>query len=71
MTLAARRPLNWNVLTVDSKEPERYREQLAACEHAAARGGQVVALTMPVLVEMNMSFLQLLRAVHAARTGRR
>jgi N-acyl-D-aspartate/D-glutamate deacylase len=40
MTLAARRPLNWNVLTVDSKEPERYRE-----------------LTMPVLVEMNMSFL--------------
>jgi N-acyl-D-aspartate/D-glutamate deacylase len=57
MTLAARRPLNWNVLTVDSKEPERYREQLAANEHAAAMGGRSVALTMPVLVEMNMSFL--------------
>jgi len=57
MTLAARRPLNWNVLTVDSKEPERYRDQLAANEAAAARGGRVVALTMPVLVEMNMSFL--------------
>ena len=57
MTLAARRPLNWNVLTIDSKEPERYREQLAACENAAARGGRAVALTMPVLVEMNMSFL--------------
>jgi len=56
MTLAARRPLNWNVLTVDSKEPERYREQLAANEHAAAAGGRSVALTMPVLVEMNMSF---------------
>ena len=26
MTLAARRPLNWNVLTVDAKEPERYRD---------------------------------------------
>jgi len=57
MTLAARRPLNWNVLTVDSKEPERYRDQLAANEHAAAQGGRAVALTMPVLVEMNMSFL--------------
>ena len=57
MTLAARRPLNWNVLTIDSKEPDRYREQLAANEHAAAAGGRAVALTMPVLVEMNMSFL--------------
>jgi len=57
MTLAARRPLNWNVLTIDSKEPERYRDQLAANEHAAAAGGRAVALTMPVLVEMNMSFL--------------
>lgn len=56
MTLAARRPLNWNVLTIDSKEPDRYREQLAANENAAARGGRSVALTMPVLVEMNMSF---------------
>jgi N-acyl-D-aspartate/D-glutamate deacylase len=56
MSLAGRRPLNWNVLTVDSKEPERYRAQLAACEHAAEQGGKAVALTMPVLVEMNMSF---------------
>jgi N-acyl-D-aspartate/D-glutamate deacylase len=56
MSLAGRRPLNWNVLTVDSKEPERYRAQLAACEHAAEQGGRAVALTMPVLVEMNMSF---------------
>lgn len=57
MTLAARRTLNWNVLTVDAKEPERYRDQLAANEHAAAAGGRSIALTMPVLVEMNMSFL--------------
>jgi N-acyl-D-aspartate/D-glutamate deacylase len=56
MTLAARRPLNWNVLTVDAKEPERYRSQLAACENAAARGGKAIALSMPILVEMNMSF---------------
>ena len=55
MSLAARRPLNWNVLTIDSAEPERYREQLSALEHAASRGGRSVALTMPILVEMDMS----------------
>ena len=56
MTLAGRRPLNWNVLTIDSQEPQRYRDQVAACENARAQGGTVVALTMPILVEMNMSF---------------
>ncbi|HSO95594.1 MAG TPA: amidohydrolase family protein [Acidimicrobiia bacterium] len=56
MSLAGRRTLNWNVLTVDAKEPDRYRDQLAANEHAAAAGGRSIALTMPVLVEMNMSF---------------
>jgi len=57
MTLAGRRALNWNVLTIDSREPQRYRDQVAACESARARGGTVIALTMPILVEMNMSFL--------------
>lgn len=52
-----RRPLNWNVLTVDSHAPERYRNQLAAMDRAAAEGARVVALTMPVIVPMNMSFL--------------
>ncbi|MGQ0826505.1 MAG: N-acyl-D-amino-acid deacylase family protein [Actinomycetota bacterium] len=57
MSLAGRRPLNWNVLTIDSREPGRYRDQLAACEQTFQRGGKAIALTMPVLVEMNMSFL--------------
>ena len=56
MTRAGNRPLNWNVLTIDSKEPERYEAQLAATHHARQVGGRAVALTMPVLVEMNMSF---------------
>lgn len=55
MSLAGRRPLNWNVLTVDSARPDDYRNQLAACERAAEAGGRAVALTMPVLVGMNMS----------------
>jgi N-acyl-D-aspartate/D-glutamate deacylase len=57
MTVAGRRALNWNVLTIDSREPQRYHDQVGACEHARERGGTAIALTMPVLVEMNMSFL--------------
>ncbi|RMH87247.1 MAG: D-aminoacylase [Actinomyces sp.] len=56
MSLAARRPLNWNVLTIDSARPDEYRHQIAAGERAAERGARVVALTMPILVGMNMSF---------------
>ncbi len=56
ISLAGRRPLNWNVLTIDSAEPERYEEQLGAVSNANQRGAKVVALSMPVLVEMNMSF---------------
>ncbi|MFC5721741.1 amidohydrolase family protein [Streptomyces gamaensis] len=55
MTTAARRPLNWNVLTVDAAAPERVTRQLAVSERARAAGGRVVALTMPVLTPMNMS----------------
>jgi N-acyl-D-aspartate/D-glutamate deacylase len=57
MSVAARRPINWNVLTVDADAPERVPRQLSAADAAAAAGGRVVALTMPVLVPMNMSFL--------------
>ena len=56
MSARARRPLNWNVLTIDSKVPERVSRQLSASDAAAAAGGRIVALTMPTLVPMNMSF---------------
>src|SRR3954454_6506824 len=57
MSLRGQRPINWNVLSVDSAEPERYRHQLGASEAAEKQGARVVALTMPTLVPMNMSFL--------------
>lgn len=57
MSAAGQRPLNWNVLTVDSRVPERVTRQLEASTRAAAAGARVVALTMPVIVPMNMSFL--------------
>ena len=57
MSLAAQRVANWNVLTIDSKSEERYRRQIDACERAAERGARIVALTMPVQVDLCMSFL--------------
>ncbi len=56
MSLRAGRPLNWNVFTIDSKEPDRFRNQLTAQEKAAEQGAEVVALTMPTLVGLTMSF---------------
>ncbi|WUD74795.1 amidohydrolase family protein [Streptomyces sp. NBC_00510] len=55
MTVAAGRPLNWNVLTVDAAVPDRVPRQLQASERARKAGGRVVALTMPILTPMNMS----------------
>jgi N-acyl-D-aspartate/D-glutamate deacylase len=57
MSVAGQRPINWNVLTVDSRVPERVPRQLEASSKATEAGGRIVALTMPVLVPMNMSFL--------------
>ena len=56
MSLRAGRTLNWNVFTIDSKEPDRFANQLRAQEAAAERGAEVVALTMPTLVGLTMSF---------------
>jgi N-acyl-D-aspartate/D-glutamate deacylase len=56
MSVAGQRPLNWNVLTVDATVPERVTRQLGAGDAAHAAGGRLVALTMPSLVPMNMSF---------------
>jgi N-acyl-D-aspartate/D-glutamate deacylase len=56
MSVTAQRPLNWNVLTVDARSADRIEHQLSASSTAALAGGQIVALTMPTLVPMNMSF---------------
>ncbi|MFC4055255.1 amidohydrolase family protein [Actinomadura syzygii] len=56
MSATAGRPLNWNVLTVDSTDADKIAHQLRAAARARELGGRVVALTMPILVPMNMSF---------------
>ena len=44
LSLAAQRPLNWNVLTPDASAPQRYTSQIVASDYAASRGAKVVAL---------------------------
>ena len=51
MSLAADRPLNWNLL--GSLSPtEVYEQQLTSCDHATEHGAHVVALTLPDLMRM-------------------
>lgn len=56
MSVRAGRPLNWNVLTVDGRDPDKVEQQLRPSDRAAEIGGRVVALTMPTLAGMNMNF---------------
>jgi N-acyl-D-aspartate/D-glutamate deacylase len=56
MSVAANRPLNWNLL--GSLSPvEIYEQQLEASDVAAARGGEVFALTLPDLMRLRASSL--------------
>lgn len=56
MSVAAGRPLNWNVLGVSAQNPEGHQSQLSASDHVAARGGRLVALTLPLAMQMRLSF---------------
>jgi len=57
LSVAAGSPLNWNVLGVSSDEPGRVEHQLQPSERARELGGRIVALTMPVAMDMNVNFL--------------
>ena len=56
MSAVANRVLNWNLLVVDAAYPERAVRQLELSRHACRLGGRIVALTMPTIVPMTMSF---------------
>ena len=56
MSRAADRPLFWNALIIDADNPEQTWSQMAAGDHSRARGGAVVAETIPDLMSMRLSF---------------
>ena len=47
MSVAANRPLNWNLLAVQAQNWEHVQHQLSGGDVAAAKGGRVLALTLP------------------------
>ncbi|MCU1463723.1 MAG: aminoacylase [Acidimicrobiales bacterium] len=55
MSLAAARPVNWNVLSVTASRDHEH--QLEASDRAATRGGRIVALTLPHSTRGRLSFL--------------
>jgi N-acyl-D-aspartate/D-glutamate deacylase len=54
MSLAADRPLNWNLLGSASPTPV-YDQQLTSADHAAAHGAKVVALALPDVMRLRSS----------------
>jgi N-acyl-D-aspartate/D-glutamate deacylase len=55
MSLAANRPLNWNVLVVGAGS-DSYKQQLGASDRAEERGARVLALTVPVVMQLHLNF---------------
>jgi N-acyl-D-aspartate/D-glutamate deacylase len=56
MSVAAGRPLNWNVLTITAEDAALGLTKLGAGDVARARGGKVVALTVPMSFGLRLSF---------------
>jgi N-acyl-D-aspartate/D-glutamate deacylase len=56
MSVAAQRPLNWNVLTVNAAMRAQSEAKLEAGDIAKAKGGKVIALTIPHSFGVRLSF---------------
>ncbi len=56
LSAAAQRPLNWNVLRI-ADDPAGAAEAMRQSDHARAKGGKVVGLTMPIPSRARFSFL--------------
>ena len=56
MSVAAQRPINWNVMTVNRANYDDCLAKLEAGDYARARGGKVVALTIPISFGVRLSF---------------
>jgi N-acyl-D-aspartate/D-glutamate deacylase len=56
MSVAAQRPLNWNVMTVNAGNLAECQAKLEAGDYARSKGGKVVALTVPMSFGVRLSF---------------
>ncbi len=56
VSLAAGRPVNWNVLAATAANPEGTAHQLEASDRVARAGARVVALTLPHTMALRLSF---------------
>ena len=57
LSLAANRPLNWNVLAPSAGNESMVEAQLSATDYARARGAEVVALTVPQAMTVRINLL--------------
>src|SRR5262245_11609995 len=55
LSLAAQRPLNWNVLAANKFTPDEVEDSLQATNLARARGAEVLALTVPQPVSSRLN----------------
>ncbi|MEC9473783.1 MAG: amidohydrolase family protein [Actinomycetota bacterium] len=56
MSVAADRPLNWNVIFANARQADVIEEKLQASDFAAEQGGRVIALTAPMPAESRLCF---------------
>ena len=56
MSVAAQRPLNWNMLQVTADNVDEVEGRLAAGDYARERGGKVVALSLPLADDARLNF---------------
>jgi N-acyl-D-aspartate/D-glutamate deacylase len=56
LSLAARSPVVWNSLAIDESRPAFHESLLAASPYAAARGARVIAMTIPDVARLRLSF---------------
>jgi N-acyl-D-aspartate/D-glutamate deacylase len=57
ISLAANRPVNWNVLAPSAGNREMVEQQLSASDYARERGAEVVALTVPQAMQVRINLV--------------